>query len=568
MKNRFVKIEPLSLENEVNFKIPDNLLSFDNIQLNTNVLKENIVEINLFKNYNLNPPLLTKPVTVNLTGIVSKFLESGQLKENPKKKYEIFELVTLEPGSYITLTEELMVVTNLPFLVFRLKYGISDRYYLFYTLSNEVYQSFKKQSKEILLKGYFNINKNMHKKCILYTKPFLEITDNENYDYRAFLNDESNLGYINSVTLLNSYQCRLSEVTGIKELAYIQPNLLHFQPYQERNLKRVLENIEFSSNIFNFSEFGGRVDYKAHTHLGIKPLLLANTGLKHINSLKEVYWLNSSYYPSSGESLTPDEDYSKVTYFTKEGYWVPSLEDLMKIGFADYLTFKTYRPDVIIPQTISDFPLTLFSMLYLIDFIGRGGKSLNIKHTTAYSLLLYILHHKKYKKDNQEEPTFDEIFNPSKLDEIFIPNYISPEEITLNLHREQTLYNRTDDKVLLFKIPIDYHFYKIQPISFVAYLEFEYELLEEKYKTNDRTMYTIIFNRALDCYIYKYRKNNNYIGIDKINDMIDSLCIINSVDKDKLLSIYSIPNKMYIQELNELIYSVNLVKNTKNNIVE
>ena len=136
MKNRFVKIEPLSLENEVNFKIPDNLLSFDNIQLNTNVLKENIVEINLFKNYNLNPPLLTKPVTVNLTGIVSKFLESGNLKENPKKKYEIFELVTLEPGSYITLTEELMVVTNLPFLVFRLKYGISDRFYLFYTLSN------------------------------------------------------------------------------------------------------------------------------------------------------------------------------------------------------------------------------------------------------------------------------------------------------------------------------------------------------------------------------------------------------------------------------------------------
>lgn len=498
------------------------------------------VQTKLNSNLAFGIKLLPRKICIDIRCIQDRLIEQSGIKNTSKSKPDILEILTTDEYHQLAVDESTSLETNLPFILFRLKIGSSDRLYLFYTLSNKVYESYTKKD--------FNFIKNKYFKAYSSTKESASIQLSAtvgSYDFQAFLNDKNNIEFINSITLLPDFQKRLSEITGIKQLAYIHPSSLFFKRYTTDSLDSYLEEYKVTTSKELLNQ-GGRIDYKAHTHVGLKPLLLGNSILPYIDELEEIYWLNTNNYHSSGEKLQIKEDRSKIKYYTQNGHWIPSLEELIKIGFADFLVFKTYRPSSIVPANLSDYTLAFFSTLYLIDFIGRGAIQIDPQETTAYSILLYIC---------------------NRLDQTDSGIKTSPNKVELNLHHSEYLYfKHRQDKVELFPIEEEYAYYKIRPLDFIPYLEESYNSLGLELRTENRAMFKLVFNSALKKYVNTYRENHNFISKSEAETMLESLCTLNGVDPLTIRGMYHIPEKMYLQEYTNLTRLVKLYANSQENI--
>lgn len=501
-----------------------------------------IEETNLNSSLVFSIKLLPKPIFVDLRCLQGRLLEQSGIKNN--KAADIFELLTLQEEHQISIEGSSCLETNLSFLLFRLRVGSSDRLYLFYTLSNQVYTSYTKKDFNFIKKRYYE-SYSLNKDGAIFRLSNVV----ENYTYKEFMVDKNNVEYINSITVLPDFQKRLSEITGVKKLAYIHPKSLYFQQYLTDSLQAMFGRVKEES----FKEYfiqGDRIDYKAHTHAGVKPLLLGNSILSYINELEEIYWLNTNNYQSSGEKLIINEDKSNIKFFTQDGYWKPSLEDLMKVGFADFLVFKTYRPSSIIPTNLHDYTLAFFSTLYLIDFIGRGAINIEPEETTAYSVLLYICNRNNHK-------AFKDKLSTS----------VQPSDIELHLHHSEYLYFKNrQDKVGLFRIEYEYSYYKIRPIEFIPFIEQAYNELDLNDRIDKRAMFHLVFQNALKNFINTYREKNNYIGESEADTLLENLCTLHGVDPDAIRGMYGIPKKMYLQEFSNLIALVKLYANSQDQI--
>lgn len=525
---------------------------------------ECVIEPSVSNNLKFGVSLLPETISINLKYMVEKFANQSNLKLK-KNKDSDFSIFDLKSNTYIPIdSEKDYLYTNLPFIIFYYKSGSSERLYLFYTLADQVHTSYTKKEFDKLINMYLSVFIEQ-KNSALLTLNYCENSKN----YKYFIEDPLNTEFINEITLISDFQVSLSQITGVEELAFVRPNVLHFQDYQGDSLSQLF-NSSKNKNIHKKIQ-GGRIDYKADTHLGVKPFFLNNTIIPYLDKVKEIYWLNTRDFPINNnfykeyfcdlDSSIEEQNFSledEGFCFEDEGFcfesvdldtksfdeetWQPNIQDFMKIVFAEYLTYKTYRPDQIIPRNLNRFNLVFFNYLYLIDFIKNKCLPLNIETTTAYKVLKHII-------DNDEVPRSDSTLTPYTI------------QLPLQNRSFGGFFTRSAnvDRVEIINIPSEYLLYKINAVVFTSFIEKAYILLSKE-TGPDKQLFQRVFLKALDDYLSDMRERHQFITAEKTKEMITLLCKIYAVDINKLE--LELPDKVFKLDFELILRKIEKMQNT------
>lgn len=455
-----------------------------------------------------------KVIDINIEGMDKYLLNYASITIRDKVK-TIFECYSLVSGKFIPISpDDKLIKTNLPYLLFFVKHSTSERLYLYHTLSGKAYLSATKKDINFLKETY--IQRNLK----LTLESNFEISNGTvKYDRSSFIDEPSNQEYITSLLANPNFQSLLRKITGINELAYLNSNCLAFNYNLTYQLRFKLKIDPYTD--FEFLEIqGDRLTYQADQTQDEKVFLIDKKLFDNYDQIKEIYWLNSKYYLSIyDENVIKD----KHLFFLANRFDKPTLEDLMIVGFADFLLFKTYYPDSIIPARDIEYSLLLFSTIFLIEYILYPNKPFN--QTIASNIVDYICLYKQVVNKESGLP--------------------SDTPINIKLNVMPKLNYLREAKKLLFKINPTFEHMSINPAEFIPYLIQSFKGLTESEKTYDRFMYNLIFNNALDSYMADYIEQNMYIDRVEACRTFKSICKIKGVDYAIFISKFICPEKVY-----------------------
>lgn len=481
------------------------------------------------------------PISIPLKNLPESLLESAGLSSSKVSQFSIYNPHSL---CYETVNSDSTafsyIETNSPFLLFKVK-ARSERAYLYFTLTNQCYSSYKPSEEESIRRIYQNIFSE-----IIQTDPtyrFFSITETFAQNNETFCKNKINESYIDSLSILPDYQNRLSEITGISYLGFLPPELAQFEIHSDYFISKMIIRIAELQNPGK-PIAGRRLDWRADTHQGFKPFFEMNIKIKQTPHLKEIYWLNNKHYCSNKEQLTPDSRIASMDQIPGSNAEELTLEDIMKTTFAKCLAYKIYYHEDLIPKS-NNLSLVWWSYLYLIDCVGLGFKPVDdFNQTTACRVLENICQ----DNSNSDEETKDRNIELKNALLAIYPDRTIP----------SSLYKVQEP---LFKIDPEFINYRICAFDFIPFLNRALVSISESEKTFNKIMYEKIFNTALRNYILEYKKNNYYLDGAQIEDMIFMVSKLYGVNVETLRE-FQLNNQMYHHDFESIVNKAQKLKNS------